>query len=265
MMDNLFIGIFVFLIGLSVGSFINVCIYRIPLKMSLVKPASQCQTCHKPIKPKHNIPLLSFILLRGKCAYCGARISWRYPAIEFISGILFLMAYFDLFVAGNNLYIFIIGLYLSSVFLIIFFIDLDHKIIPDSLSVSGMIIGLAVSFLPGTPLHWLDSIIGFSIGGLLFLAVAEIGDRVFKKESMGGGDIKLAAMLGAFLGWKGILLVLGIGSFLGALIGGLLLVIAKDKESARTIPFGPFLVTAALIVFYRGNELIEAYLRLVGL
>jgi len=263
MLDFL-VGIFVFITGLSVGSFANVCIYRLPRDMSIIRPRSFCPSCQTPIKPRHNIPLLSFIFLRGKCACCGAKISWRYPLIELLSGLLFLSAFYYFYLSSDNIYMFIVGLYLSSVFLIIFFIDLDFKIIPDSLSLSGIIIGVAVSFLPATPLRWYDSVIGLFAGGLLFLAVAELGDRLFKKESMGGGDIKLAAMLGAFLGWKGILLVLGIASFLGALIGGLLLIIAKDKESARTVPFGPFLVAAALIVFYRGNEIIAAYLEFIG-
>jgi len=260
-----FFAVFVFLLGLCIGSFANVCIYRLPKKLSIVKPGSKCPNCDTPIKPWHNIPIFSFIFLGGKCKYCGAGISWRYPLIEFICGILFVYAFYELFYSQNNLYLFLVGLYLSAAFLIIFLIDFYHKIIPDSISVSGIIIGFAASFLPNMSLDWLGSLIGILVGGGLFLAIAEIGDRVFKKESMGGGDIKLAAMIGAFLGWKGILMVLGIGSFLGALIGGLALILAKNRESARTIPFGPFLVTAALIVFYWGNDLLHAYLKLVGL
>ena len=263
MTDYLF-GFFVLLLGLSFGSFANVCIYRIPRNMSLVKPRSSCPDCKTPIKPWHNIPILSFIVLRGKCLTCGAKISWRYPLVESLTTLLFLFAYYDIYFNNNNLYLLIIALYLSFVFLLIFFIDLDFRIIPDSLSLTGIIVGFCASLLPDTPLKWHESLIGLLVGGLLFLAVAELGDRIFKKESMGGGDIKLAAMLGAFLGWKGILLVLGLASFLGASIGGMLLIIAKDKESARTVPFGPFLVTAALIVFYRGNEIIQAYLEFIG-
>lgn len=255
----------VFFIGLCVGSFANVCIYRLPRNKSIVRPRSSCPVCNTPIKPWHNIPLLSFIILRGKCAYCGARISWRYPLIELLGGLLFLLAYFKLFYGQNNLYFFVVALYLSSAFLIIFFIDLEHKIIPDSISLSGIVIGIGVSFLPGTPLNWLQSLIGAVVGGGAFLLIAELGDRLFKKESMGGGDIKLAAMMGAFVGWKGILLIMALGSFLGALIGGSMLLLARDKEAARTIPFGPYLVTAGLIVFYWGNDLINAYLRFVGI
>jgi leader peptidase (prepilin peptidase)/N-methyltransferase len=264
-MIDIITAIFVFILGLSIGSFANVCIYRIPLKKSLVRPRSSCPKCNTPIKPWHNIPILSFIILGGKCKYCGEKISRRYPIIELTNGILYLWAFYRLFYLEHNLYIFIAALYLSTAFLIIFFIDLDYKIIPDSISVSGIAIGFAFSFLPGMTLNWLQALIGIVVGGGLFYAVAEIGDRIFKKESMGGGDIKLAAMMGAFVGWKGILLIMGIGSFLGAVIGGLALAMAKDKESARTVPFGPFLVTAAIIVFYWGNDLIRAYLKFTGM
>lgn len=263
-MLDIIVGIFVFLMGLSIGSFANVCIYRIPRKMSIVKPRSKCPACEQPIRPLHNIPLISYLILRGKCDYCGAVIGIRYLLVEFICGLLFLFAYYNLYILDGSLYMFLIGIYLSTVFLIIFFIDIDFQIIPDSLSISGIILGVAVSFLPGVRIGWLDSVIGLFVGGVLFLAVAVMGEKIFKKESMGGGDIKLAAMLGAFLGWKGILLVLVIGSFFGALIGGTMLIMAKDKESAHTIPFGPYLVAAALIVFYRGNEIINAYLKFIG-
>jgi len=262
-MIEYFIAAFVFIMGLSVGSFANVCIYRIPNEMSIVKPSSRCPKCKTPIKPWHNIPILSDVFLGGKCAQCGERISIRYPIIELICGVLFLGAFYKLFYLEGNLYQFLIACYLSAAFLIIFMIDLDHKIIPDSISLSGIVIGFAVSFIPQTSLTWLQSLIGLLVGGGLFLAIAEIGDRVFKKESMGGGDIKLAAMMGAFIGWKGIFLTLGIGSFLGAIIGGAALMLAKDKESARTVPFGPFLVTGALIAFYWGDDLIQAYLNYV--
>lgn len=254
---------FVFVIGLSVGSFANVCIYRIPRKLSIIRPGSRCPKCNTPLKPWQNIPLLSFVILGGKCGHCGAKISRRYPAIELINGLLYLWAFYRFLYLEHNVYQFAVAVYLSTAFLIIFFIDLDHKIIPDSISLSGILIGFAVSFIPETSVNWLHSLIGILVGGGLFLAVAEIGDRIFKKESMGGGDIKLAAMMGAFVGWKGIVLTLGIGSFLGAIIGGTALILASDKETVRTVPFGPFLVTAALIAFYWGQNLIDAYLNLM--
>ena len=256
-------AVFVFWAGLSIGSFANVCIYRIPRKLSIVKPGSRCPKCDSPIRPWQNIPLLSFIILGGRCKHCGEKISWRYPAIELANGLLYIWAFYRFLYLENNIYQFAVAIYLSTAFLIIFFIDLDHRIIPDSISLSGIVIGLAASFLPGTALNWLESLIGILVGGGLFLAVAEIGDRIFKKESMGGGDIKLAAMMGAFIGWKGIVLTLGLGAFLGAMIGGTALILARDKESARTVPFGPYLVAAATVAFYWGEDLINAYLNMV--
>lgn len=261
---DFFTPVFVFVVGLMVGSFANVCIFRIPRKMSIVKPRSLCPSCQTPIQPSDNIPIISFIILGGKCRHCGSRISWRYPVVELVNGLLYVLAFYDILCGRGNWYLFLVSLYLSTVFLIIFFIDLDFKIIPDSLTIPGIIIGLAVSFLPGMQFRWLDSLVGLLAGGLLFLLIAEAGDRIFKKESMGGGDIKLAAMMGAFLGWKYILLILVIASFLGAVIGIVLMLLAKDKLSARTIPFGPYLVIAGLIAFYRGEQLISWYLRFIG-
>jgi leader peptidase (prepilin peptidase)/N-methyltransferase len=228
--------------------------------MSLWRPSSRCPKCQEPIKPWQNTPVISYIFLRGKCAKCGEKISIRYPIVELICGLLFLGAFYNFYFLQGNIYQFIVACYLSAAFLIIFMIDLDHRIIPDSISLSGIIIGFAVSFLPHTHLSWLQSLIGILVGGGVFLAVAEIGDRIFKKESMGGGDIKLAAMMGAFVGWKGILLTLALGSFFGAVIGGGALLFAKDKEAARTVPFGPFLVVGGLISYYWAEDIIRAYL-----
>ena len=257
-------GIFIFLIGLVMGSFINVVIYRVPRGISIVRPRSRCPSCDTPIRWYHNIPLLSFALLGGKCAYCGAKISWRYPAIELLTGLLFVLAFGDVWLRGGGLYKFLVALYLSTVFVIIFFIDLDFRIIPDFVTLPGIPLGLLASLLPGMNPGFFHSVVGAVVGGALFLVVAIAGERIFKKESMGGGDIKLATMLGAFLGWQGILLVLALASFLGAIIGGAAILMAEDKVKARTVPFGPFLVIAALIVFYRGNEIIDAYLKFVS-
>jgi leader peptidase (prepilin peptidase) / N-methyltransferase len=256
---------FVFAFGLIIGSFANVCIYRMPRNLSIIRPRSHCTSCNLAISPFDNIPLLSFLILGGKCRSCGEKIGWRYPMIELASGLLYVLAFLLIIKSPEDIYHFFVAAYLSTVFLIIFFIDFDFRIIPDSISLSGIVIGFLVSFLPAMPIRPLDSFIGLVIGGLLFLAIAELGDRVFKKESMGGGDIKLAAMLGAFVGWKNILLVLVIASLLGTIIGLAAIALAKDKESAHTVPFGPFLVTAGLITYYWGQLIIAKYMSLVGL
>ena len=261
---EIFLPIFVFVMGLIVGSFANVCIYRMPRNLSIIRPGSHCTGCNAPIAAMDNIPLFSFLILGGKCRHCGHKIGWRYPLVELTNTLLYLLAYLMVMRAPQNLPLLVVAAYLSTVFLIIFFIDLDFRIIPDSLTLSGIVIGFLVSFIPGMPIKPVDSLIGLVAGGLLFLAIAEAGDRIFKKESMGGGDIKLAAMLGAFLGWKNVLLLLVIASLLGSIIGIALLARAKNKESARTIPFGPFLVVAGLVTFYWGPSIIASYLNLIG-
>jgi len=202
--------------------------------------------------------------LGGKCRNCGSRISWRYPLIELTNGLLYVLAYYQCLYKAQNAGLFLVAMYLSTVFLIIFFIDLDFRIIPDSLSYSGIIIGFGVSFIPGLTVGWIQSGIGILVGWGLFLLIGSLGDWLFKKDSMGGGDVKLAAMLGAFVGWKGIFLVLGIASLLGTIIGLTALGLAKDKQAARYVPFGPFLVAGGLITFYWGNQLIAAYLKMIG-
>ncbi len=253
-------------LGLIVGSFANVCIYRLPLGKSIVHPASACPVCNRPIAPYDNIPLVSYIILWGRCRHCRTKISLRYPLVELLNALLYIIALLEIgSFTGDRLFRLIEAFYLSTAFLIVFFVDIDHRIIPDSISLSGIVIGILFSFLPGIPVNWKQALIGTAMGGGLFLLVAEIGDRVFKRESMGGGDIKLAAMLGASLGWQGILLVLCLASFLGSIVGLTQLALARDKSSARIVPFGPFLVTAGLVVFYRGPEIIRFYLKSVGL
>lgn len=261
---QILLGACAFIAGLIFGSFANVVIYRVPRDLSIVKPRSKCPACGAPVKAYDNIPILSFIILGGKCRNCGKPISWRYPLTEFASGLLYVLAYYICLYKAQNLGLFLVSIYLSTVFLIIFLIDYDFRIIPDSLSISGIIIGFGVSFVPGLTIGPVQSGIGILTGGLLFLVIAELGDRLFKKESMGGGDVKLAAMLGAFMGWKGIFLILCLASLLGTVIGLTALALAKDKQAARTVPFGPFLVTAGLITFYWGHQLIAAYMRMIG-
>lgn len=261
---QIILGACAFIAGLIFGSFANVVIYRVPRNLSIIRPRSKCPSCDAPVKAYDNIPIVSFLILGGKCRNCGKPIGWRYPLTELTNGLLYVLAFYIYLYKAQNPGLFLVSIYLSTVFLIIFLIDYDFRIIPDSLSISGIIIGFGVSFIPGLTIGPLQSGIGILVGGLLFLAIAELGDRIFKKESMGGGDVKLAAMLGAFMGWKGIFLILCLASLLGTIIGLTILALAKDKQAAHTVPFGPFLVTAGLITFYWGHQLIAAYLKLVG-
>jgi leader peptidase (prepilin peptidase)/N-methyltransferase len=249
-------AILVFVLGLAIGSFLNVCIYRLPLKKSILFPPSFCPRCGKRIKFYDNIPLLSYILLRGRCRHCQQRISLIYPAVELLNGLLFLLLFFRYGPSWD----FAAKAILFSSLVVIFFIDLKYQIIPDAITLPGIIVGLGFSILTRSP-DFLQSLLGLLAGGGVLYLIALIGDKVFKKESMGGGDIKLAAMLGAFLGWQKVLLVFFLGSFLGALVGIIALLFSEEAREKRLIPFGPFLAAATLLAIFLGNQLFELYLK----
>jgi leader peptidase (prepilin peptidase)/N-methyltransferase len=260
-MHDPFILTVAFVLGAVFGSFINVLVYRLPRDLSIVTPPSHCPSCNNKIKPYDNIPILSYIILRGRCRHCGTRISPKYILIELLSGILvaFSIYYFGLNVRGLE------AAYLSLVFIAVFFIDLEFTIIPNFFTLPGVLLGLAVSFIPGAFIGWLDALIGIAIGGGVFYVVGKLGELLFKKEAMGFGDVKFAAMLGAFLGWKSLLLIFILASFLGSLVGlSILAFSGKGKSRSTYIPFGPFLVVAATITIYLGNIIINAYLRFIG-
>jgi len=254
---NITIGIFIFVLGLALGSFLNVCIYRIPLKKSIIFPASHCPKCGNKIKFYDNIPLLSYILLGGNCRYCHEKISLLYPAVELLSGVIF----FALFFKYGFSWEFVSKIFLFSSLAVIFFIDVKYQLIPDVITLPGIVAGLLFSLLTRSP-NFYESLIGLFVGGGLLCLIAIIGDKVFKKESMGGGDIKLAAMLGTFLGWQKVLLVFFLASFLGAIVGILFLIFSKEIREKRLIPFGPFLAIATVIGIFFGNRLVDLYLRL---
>lgn len=248
--------ILIILIGLALGSFSNVCIYRIPQRKSILLPSSFCPKCEAKIHVYDNIPILSYILLRGKCRACKAKISFQYPLVEFLTSALLVLAYLRFGLTWD----FAARGILILLMILTFFIDLKHKIIPDVLTFPGIILGFILSFAVKSP-SVLNSLLGIAVGGTMFYLAAVLGELLFKKESMGGGDIKLAMMLGAFLGWKNILLVLFLSAFLGSLIGGIALFFSKDVKETRTIPFGPFLALGAVIAMFVGDAMISAYLK----
>lgn len=237
------------ILGLLFGSFFNVCIYRIPRGESIVFPASHCPKCHQSIKPWDNIPIVSFLLLRGKCRSCDAAISWRYPLVELLTALLFLTIVHTFAVSWATLFYLIF----ASALLIISFIDLDYQIIPDKISLPGIVVGIIASFF--FPIAWYESVLGALVGGGVILLVGYIGEFVFKKEAMGGGDVKLMAMVGAFLGWKLALLTIFFASLIGAVIGiGMRLITGKEY-----IPFGPFLSIGALFALFFGHNFLVWY------
>jgi leader peptidase (prepilin peptidase)/N-methyltransferase len=246
--------ILLFILGLIVGSFSNVCIYRIPRNKSIIYPASHCPNCHTDVLAKDNIPLLSFILLKGRCRNCGSRISIQYPVVELLTGLVYIIIYQIYGLSVQSL----ICIILSSALIIIAFIDLNEQIVPDVISLPGIIIGLTLSFFVPY-LSFINSALGVVVGGGIILIIALVGSAVFKKEAIGGGDIKLAAMIGAFLGWKYIVISLFFGFFLGALTG-IILVLSRVKSRADAVPFGPFIALGSIITLLWGEKILLWYL-----
>jgi leader peptidase (prepilin peptidase) / N-methyltransferase len=242
------LNVFAFIFGAVVGSFLNVCIFRLPAGVSIVKPLSRCPHCEKPIRFYDNIPIISFFILRGKCRDCGERISWRYPLVEFISAMLCLIIFFKY---GPTLDFLVFYLF-AAVLIVITFIDLDHQIIPDVLTLPGIPIFFLLAVF-AVKIPWLEALIGLLIGGGVLFAIAFIYELLTKREGMGGGDIKLLAMIGGFLGWKSLIFILLASSLSGAVIG-IAAMIIKKQDTKYAVPFGPFLSAAAIAYLFWGNE-----------
>lgn len=246
--------VFSFIIGASVGSFLNVVILRLPEEdASIVFPASRCPRCLQNLKWYDNIPIISFLLLKKRCRYCDEPISWQYPLIEITMALLSVAL---LFKFGFTLALPVYFVFTAALLAVIV-IDFHHKIIPDLISLPGIVIGFSCSFI-NPVITWQQSGIGLLLGGGVLYAVAAGYYLFTKREGMGGGDIKLLAMIGAFLGWQSLPFVVFGSSVLGAVIG--IGAMAKQKKGGRSvIPYGPFLSIAALLyMFYR--ELINYYL-----
>lgn len=245
--------VFAFLLGCCLGSFYNVVIYRVPLKQSIVRPGSHCPRCGKGIAAYDNIPVLSFLLLGGKCRHCGARISLRYPLVEVVSG-LFAFLLFRRYGVHPQ---FVIEFVFVSLLLIIAFIDLDTFLIPDVLSWPGILLGFVSSFF--TPrLAWTDSLLGIVIGGGLFYLIGIGFMRIRHKEGLGGGDVFLLAMIGAFLGWHGVLFTILVSSVTGMIIA-VPFMLRSGKGLGLAIPYGPFLAFGAVCYVFWGRLFYEWY------
>lgn len=254
---GLLIALYSLLVGLALGSFMNVCIYRIPLEKSIIRPSSSCPNCGKKIRFYDNIPLISYLLLLGRCRHCHHPISWRYPAIEAITGLLSLA----LFIRYGLSLQYLLFLLFAATLVTISFIDLDHQIIPDVLSIPGIVAGLAAAFIPGH-VSWFDSIIGIIGGGGALFLVGLIYEKLTGKQGMGGGDVKLLAMIGAWMGWRSLPFVLLVSSLTGAIIGSVFLLAAGKGYRVR-IPFGPFLSLGALFYIFFGPQLTNWYINLL--
>ena len=272
------IGVFAALFGLVIGSFLNVCIVRIPERKSIVMPASACPKCGRAIRPWDNIPVVSWLLLRGKCRACRTRISWMYPVVELLTGALFWGCYdaFGLSTEALKWAIF------SALMIVLVFTDMRERILPDVVNFSGLAAGLLLSlvtkpsdgvalwianrifdFPPPTPVIALaDALLGAAFGSGLLWLVAEAYFRLRGREGMGLGDVKMMLMAGAFLGLKRTLLTILAGSVIGSVLG-LAFMMAKRKGSDYELPFGTFLGMAAVLVMFFGTPVVNWYLSLV--
>lgn len=258
MMTDIMLQVYVLGVGAVIGSFLNVLIYRLPKNLKFVTGRSHCPQCGKLIRWYDNIPVVSFLILRGKCRECHAGISWRYPLVELLTAAFFLLA-FRLY--GLSPQAGIVSVFFC-LLLVVTAIDFQFYIIPDKITIAGMILGLAASFV--SPIvKPLDALIGLVAGGASLYLLAVAGDFLFKKESLGGGDIKLAAMLGAFLGWKSIIIVFFGAAVLGLVYALIYMLFSRKMRQDRMIPFGPFLSMAALIALFFGNYLINFYIERV--
>ena len=251
------IEMFIFLMGLCIGSFLNVCIYRLPESKSIVHPRSMCPNCDTLIPFYDNIPLFSYLWLKGQCRRCKVKISMRYPMVELLGGLVALGTYlrFGLTIETLIYYVFIAAL------LVVTFIDLDHRIIPDVITLPGIPICFAASFaLPA--ITYKDALLGILVGGGSLFLVAWVYTLLTKKEGMGGGDIKLLAMMGAIVGWQGVLFTIFVASLVGTL-AGFAVMLQSRKGMKLAVPFGPFLSIGSITYIFFGTELVTWYLNLL--
>ena len=253
MIPPLIAVIFCAVLGLCVGSFLNVVIARIPAGRSIAHPGSACPHCGTAIRWYDNLPVLSYVLLGGRCRACQATISWRYPAVELMCGALFAAAYLR-FGPGTQL---VAALVLLSSLVAITWIDVDHQIIPDVLSIPGIALGLLASLVPGGIGFW-DSMLGTVLGGGVFILIIVGSGIVLGQPGMGIGDVKLGAMLGAFLGWKLALLSILLSVLIGGPLAGTLLATGR-KGRKDPLPFGPFLAVGAVISLFCGDAVLAWY------
>jgi leader peptidase (prepilin peptidase) / N-methyltransferase len=246
---------FLALLGLCVGSFLNVCIHRLPLAQSVVSPGSRCPKCGYELRWFDNIPVVSYAILRGRCRRCGTSISARYPIIELITMAVF-VAHYAVF--GLDI-VLVPRLLFASALIALFAIDLEHHLLPNAITLPGIVVGLAFSLLlpPGVQSALLGALIG---GGVLWL-IGEVYFRFAGQEGMGGGDVKMLAMIGAFLGWKLVLVTLVFSSVAGSIIG-LLVLATKRGGMKHALPYGTFLALGALVASLFGEQIVAWYVGL---
>jgi leader peptidase (prepilin peptidase)/N-methyltransferase len=240
------------LIGASIGSFLNVCIYRLPRRESLMWPASHCTSCGRTLAWYENVPIVGWLALRGRCRTCGERISIVYPIVELVTAIVFVSGYliygWTPLLAARLLF--------ACAMIVLFVIDLQHRILPNVITLPGIVIGFVCSLFlePGV----MSSLIGIAIGGGIPWAMYELWLLIRHEEGMGFGDVKMLAMIGAFLGWQLVLFTLMVASLLGSVVGGVM-ILSKKGSLKYALPFGTFLAVAALMAAVVGDRFVAWY------
>jgi leader peptidase (prepilin peptidase)/N-methyltransferase len=248
-----FAEVFVTLCGLCVGSFLNVCIHRLPLKQSVVSPPSRCPGCGNLLRWFDNIPIVSYVALRGRCRTCRTPISLQYPIVEALTAALFLLHFW---VFGPTP-LFAVRVAFACALLVLFAIDLEHQILPDRITLPGIVVGFACSwFLPPGPLM---SFLGILLGGGLLWGIAELWLRLRKVDAMGFGDVKMLAMIGAFLGVELMVLTFVLSSMIGGVVAGAMMA-TRRADLATRVPYGTMLAVGALVASVYGESLIRWYL-----
>jgi len=240
------------LFGANIGSFLNVCIYRLPLGESIVWPGSRCTSCGRALSWFDNIPILSWVVLGGRCRTCRAPVSAMYPIVEAVTALTFLGGYL---LYGLTPLAFV-RVAFACALIVLFVTDLQHKILPNVITLPGIVIGFVASFF--LPPGWFDSLIGIAVGGGVLYAIAEGYYRIRGHEGLGMGDVKLLALIGAFLGWKLVLLTLVFASFTGALLG-MALIATSRGDMKYALPFGTFLAVGAVISAAWGTPIVDWY------
>lgn len=263
MLPSWLIAVYVAVFGLIVGSYLNVVIYRLPLRLSTVTPGSRCPSCGAPIRPLDNLPVVSFLLLRGQCRQCGASISWRYPLIEIAAALLLVGCYFAFGFSLQALMAAVFG----CLMIVLAMIDVDHLILPDRLTWPGIALGFlfhaALVIHLGLPWrHMLGPLFGALLGGGLPLAIYGLWWLIRREEGMGLGDAKMMALIGTFLEWKALLVAFFLAVLAGSIVG--LVLMRSSGQGLRTrLPFGAFLALGGLIALFAGPALIGWYMRLL--
>ncbi|MBZ0113730.1 MAG: A24 family peptidase [Thermoanaerobaculia bacterium] len=253
---QLLVDLYLAVSGLLIGSYLNVVIHRLPREQSTVLPRSRCPHCGGVIRAYDNIPLISYLILRGHCRHCRAAISWRYPLIEGLTAICFVLSFEVFGVSWKTP----MAILFCCLLIALAGIDAEHYILPDRITLPGAVVGLAIAFVAPW-ITWQQSALGILLGGGLLWAVAELWVRLRKVEGLGLGDVKMLAMVGAFLGWEGVVVTLFLGSLTGSLVGVTLMLRHRMNLSSR-LPFGVFLSLGALIALFAGPWLLGSYGRL---